>query len=100
MNNQEYIYKSFETILEMLNDRKIDVAHINKTILEKTLLENSNKTGFEIEIDNIKIIYYLSMKFKWSELKKFFETPNENALYLLVINDKISQNNMKSINEL
>lgn len=100
MNNQEYIYKSFETILEMLNDRKIDVAHINKTILEKTLLENSNKTGFEIEIDNIKIIYYLSMKFKWSELKKFFETPNENALYLLVINDKISQNNMKSINAL
>ena len=40
MNNQEYIYKSFETILEMLNDRKIDVAHVNKTILEKTLLEN------------------------------------------------------------
>jgi DNA-directed RNA polymerase I, II, and III subunit RPABC1 len=59
----------------------------------------ANKTGFSIDINNIKLIYYLASKFKWSELKKFFEdlSNQENTLYILIVADKISQNNMKSI---
>jgi DNA-directed RNA polymerase subunit H (RpoH/RPB5) len=97
MNNQELIFKSFSTIIEMLSDRKIDTSGINKTIINDIIINNSNKIGFEINLENIKIIYYLSTKFKWSELKKFFEEKDDNSLYILIINDKISQNNMKII---
>jgi DNA-directed RNA polymerase I, II, and III subunit RPABC1 len=105
MNNQELIHNSFKTLLEMFNDRKIDVLDINETILQETLISNASKIGFSIELSasttasTIKIIYYLASKFKWSELKKFFEdlSDQDNTLYILIVADKISQNNMKSI---
>jgi DNA-directed RNA polymerase I, II, and III subunit RPABC1 len=98
MNNQELITISFGTLLEMFKDRGINVDHINKTVLN----DNLNKISFELNLDNIKIIYYLSPKFKWSELKKYFEdlSNKDNTLYILIIADKISQSNVKSINDL
>lgn len=102
MNNQESIRKSFKTILEMLQDRGLDISNINETLLHDTMAINGHKTGFLIEFKDIKLIYYLSTKFKWSELKKLFEnlTNTDSTLYILIIADKISQNNMKSIAEL
>lgn len=102
MNNQELLFKSFNTIIEMLNDRHIDVSNINSTILQDSLV-NYSKIGLELFLENnsIKIIYYLSSKFKWSELKKFFEDLKpETNLYLLIVADKISANNIKIINAL
>jgi DNA-directed RNA polymerase I, II, and III subunit RPABC1 len=102
MNNQELLFKSFNTIIEMLHDRHIDVSNINTTILQDSLV-NYSKIGLELFLENnsIKIIYYLSSKFKWSELKKFFEDLKpETNLYLLIVADKISANNIKIINAL
>jgi DNA-directed RNA polymerase I, II, and III subunit RPABC1 len=43
------------------------------------------------------MIYCLSSKVKWSELKKFFEDETPYSLYLCVTKEKMSQNNTKMI---
>lgn len=94
--------KSFNVIIEMLNDRgmKFDIVP-NQLQIQSFISNQSNKPGFEILLENkIRIIYYLSTKFKWSELKKFFESDESYPLTLLVVREKISQNNMKQISQL
>lgn len=94
------VLRSFQTIIEMLEDRKIDTSQVNKTLIQ----QNVNKMGFEIQIPGVRIIYYLAPKYKWSELKKFFQDQDaeisNDVLHLLIVNDKISQSNMKTLNEL
>jgi DNA-directed RNA polymerase subunit H (RpoH/RPB5) len=84
----------------MLQDRNIDINDANKTLIQQSVEQNASKMGFEVELPNIKIIYYLSPKYKWSELKKYFQEVDQEALYILVVNDKVSQSNMKTLNEL
>jgi DNA-directed RNA polymerase subunit H (RpoH/RPB5) len=85
----------------MLADRKFALDGLNTSLVYEVIKSNSNKQGFEITIDTrLKIIYYLSNKFKWSELKKFFDEETAYDLYILVVVDKISQNNLKQINAL
>lgn len=96
MNNQT-ITKSFETILEMLNDRKEDIGDISKGHIEEILKKDNIKQVIEIIINDIKIVYYTPSKFKWSEVKKYFEDEKPYKLYILVIQESITQYNMKSI---
>lgn len=103
MNNYEAVTNSLKTIMEMLHDRKIELSANAADILTSGYSTRFNKMIFEIIIDDIKLIYYLSPKYKWSELKKNFEDTEENnkySLHILITKDKISANNMKSINEL
>lgn len=100
MNNHEAINNSLTTIIEMLKDRNITI-NVSIDSLNSVISSNVNKTTFEVIIDNIKLIYYLNNKFKWSELKKIFENEVEQAKqYILIIKDKISQSNQRLINEL
>lgn len=102
MNNQHIILKSFKTILEMLNDRKIDVNGIDENLIAEQIKQNASKIGFEIKINNINVIYYLSQKFKWTELRKIIDEDRmePNFLHIFIVNDKISASNMKSLNAL
>jgi DNA-directed RNA polymerase subunit H (RpoH/RPB5) len=99
MNNKEAIYKSFTTVIEMLEDRKIDIGGLTKDSSQE-LVEPfvvSNKTLFEVIVNDNKIIYCLSSKVKWSELKKMFEDEKPYSLYLCITKEKMSQNNTKMI---
>lgn len=102
MNNKEAIYKSFTTIMEMLEDRKLNTGGLSKDssyeLLEPFVV--NNKTLFEVIINDCKIVYCLSSKVKWSELKKFFEDETPYKLYICVTKDKMSQNNTKMLSSL
>ena len=99
MNNTEIVERSFQTIIEMLNDRQTDIGDISKDsgreIAESFL--KSNKVLFEIIINKVKIVYSLSSKSKWVELKKLFEDTEPMDLYILVAKEKLSQNNSKML---
>lgn len=102
MNNKEAVKKSFTTIMEMLEDRKLNVGGLSKDSADE-LLEPfvvSNKTLYELVINDCKIVYCLSSKVKWSELKKFFEDEEPYKLYICVTKDKMSQNNTKMLTAL
>ena len=100
MNNEVLITKSFDILIEMLTDRGMDLTNVNKTVLCNSLITNSFiNTTFKIQIENIIVVYYLAPKFRWLDLKKTIEESiNESHSHILIVNDKISLNNMKSIN--
>ena len=105
MSNKEFISMSLKTIFEMLYDRKIIDQAQKENMAGFSEYSDSiqNKLSFTIQVtNNVKILYYLPAKFKWSELKKCLEdTQNEDAtlnLLILVVREKVSQNNMKLIN--
>lgn len=97
------IYKSFNTILEMLEDRNLRVdPPLDAGYIDKFIAAQTNKPGFEVVLSGIKvrILYYLANKFKWSELRKFFEDEIRYNLTILVVKEKMNQNNMKQISSL
>jgi|688.fasta_scaffold1045129_1 DNA-directed RNA polymerase I, II, and III subunit RPABC1 len=102
MNNKESVVRSFKTIIEMLEDRKIDIGDVSKDSAHELLdvFVNNNKVLFEVIINDVKIVYCLSAKVKWSELKKFFEDEKPYSLYICVAKDKMSQNNTKMLGSL
>ena len=99
MNNKEAVYKSFTTVIEMLEDRKFDTGGLSKDAAQELLepFVSSNKTLFEVVVNDAKIIYSLSSKVKWSELKKLFEDEEPYSLYLFVTKEKMTQNNAKML---
>lgn len=99
--NKEIISKSLKTVLEMLSDRKIDVSNINKDGFSEWIDNNFNKSIFSIILNKIKVLYYLPDKFKWPEIKKVFdEEENVYDLTIIIVKDKVSPGNLKSINAL
>ena len=97
----EQVYKSFEILTEMLHDRGIHFDSIHKQQIDEFIMNQSNKPGFEIIIGgSIRVVYYLSQKYKWSELKKMFDEDNKYELTILIVREKISQNNLKQLNDL
>jgi hypothetical protein len=86
--------------MEMLHNRGINVPDIRAGQIDSFIASQANKPGFEIVIGNIRLVYYLSNKFKWSELKKFFEDESSYDLTIIIVKDKISQNNMKQLSAL
>lgn len=105
MNNRDYITTSIKTIFEMLSDRKIDISSVTDDDISEWINNNFNKSTFSLNImqsiNKIKILYYMQSKFKWPELKKIIEDDDEEyTLILLVVREKVSQNNSKFIQSL
>lgn len=102
MNNKEIVVKSFQTVVEMLTDRFLDIGdltpHSAHELLE--MFVTNNKQLFEVVINDIKIVYCLSSKIKWSEFKKHFEDEKPYSLYILIVKDKLTQNNAKMLSSL
>jgi DNA-directed RNA polymerase subunit H (RpoH/RPB5) len=99
MNNKDAVFKSFTTIIEMLEDRKVNTGGLSKDSayeLLKPFVVN-NKILFDVVVNESKIIYCLSSKVKWSELKKLFEDETPYKLYICVTKEKMSQNNTKML---
>ncbi len=93
---QHQIRKSLETLIEMLTDRGLDMSGINP---EHFLTQNNNKLTFSFTINEFKIVYYLSNKFKWSEVKTLFNLEEEKSTnIILIVGSKLSATNLKSIN--
>lgn len=97
MNSREYIGQSLKTIIEMLNDRKYQTGITPEGVFD---LIGNNPNYFEFTIDRIKVVYYLPSKFKWVDLKKSFEDEEPYSLYILVVKEKLTQNNIKFINSM
>lgn len=97
--NKEQIVISFGTILEMLRDRHVSIpqglekAHMIDVLSSETVL----KPVVEVKINKIKVIYYTPQKFKWADIKKHFEDDEAFETYILVVNETVTPNNMKSI---
>jgi DNA-directed RNA polymerase I, II, and III subunit RPABC1 len=98
--NKEYIVNSFGIILEMLQDRGIDTGDITKKHIEDVLATDSLKPLVEVVINRIKVIYYTPPKFKAAEVRKTLEETEPYDHYILVVQENITQNNMKIINQL
>ena len=96
------IYNSFNIIMEMLEERGMHMKKMTSDQVRAFLQQQNNKVGFEIMIDDVRIVYYLTHKFKWSELKKMFDDQPSRTptLTILVVMDKITQNNLKQLHEL
>jgi DNA-directed RNA polymerase subunit H (RpoH/RPB5) len=102
MNNKDAIFKSFKTIMEMLEDRKVDIGGVSKDSGQELLdgFVSNNKVLFEVVLNNVKIVYCTSSKVKWADFKKYFEDETPYKLYICVIKDKMSQNNTKMLSTL
>lgn len=99
--NAQSILRSFETILEMLGDRGHNVGNITRENLAQIVELDSIKPVIEIKLDDVKIVYATQAKFKLAEIKKFFQDEDEPfTLYLLVVQDTMTQSNLKSIADL
>lgn len=95
MNNRDYVGQSLRILIEMLEDRGIKTGLSPAGALD---LIGSNPNYFEFLIDKTKVVYYLTSKFKWADLKKSFEEEATYDLYVLVVREKPTQNNLKFIN--
>lgn len=96
MNSRDYVGQSLRTLIEMLEDRGIQTGLSAAGAVD---LIGSNPNYFEFVIDKTKIVYYLTSKFKWTDLKRSFEEENASYdLYILVVREKPTQNNLKFIN--
>jgi DNA-directed RNA polymerase subunit H (RpoH/RPB5) len=81
----------------MLSDRGLDVENVHFSHFFK---DDTIKTIHTIEIDNVKIVYYLTPKFKWSDAKTMFEDSDANKNIILVVASKVSAANLKSIHSM
>lgn len=96
--NAQSILRSFETILEMLGDRGHNVGNITRENLSQIIELDSIKPVIEIKLDGVKIVYATQAKFKLADVRKSFQD-EPFALYLLVVQDTMTQSNLKAIAE-
>lgn len=98
--NRDYIVNSFGIILEMLQDRGEELGDVTKEHINDVLKVDNIKQVIEIIINKIKIVYFTPIKFKWTEVKKYFEDEEKYSNYILVVQENITQNNLKAIHAL
>jgi DNA-directed RNA polymerase subunit H (RpoH/RPB5) len=91
------IVTTFITLKEMLNDRHIDTENLNHiSDIELSVLAKTNPI-FSIKIlENLSVIYYLSSKFKISDLKKYIP---DGGKVIIIFKEKINNLNIKNIKE-
>jgi DNA-directed RNA polymerase subunit H (RpoH/RPB5) len=101
MTIKENIAKSFQTISEMLMDRKFlneEEQGVLSSFRDYELNAFSNKHIFNLDIGHrLRIVYYMT-KFKMADFKSYVEDADFD-LYILVVGDKLTTNNLKSIQE-
>lgn len=101
MNHSSEVAKSINVLYEMLTDRGID-ASILKSFSQA---EVANSPVFSIDIDTpkTKIVFDVSAKFKWAEVKKTLDFDPEDTdveLVIIVVKDKVNNAEAKKIAEM
>ena len=101
MNYSTEISNSISTLIEMLTDRGIDAS-----VLKSYSIEEISSFGGVFVIDlpesKIKIVYDLSPKIRWVDVKKSIGIDNESDINLLIyiVKDKMNNSETKKIDEL
>lgn len=112
-NNRDLIKNSWKTIMEMLEDRQIICRQIDPNVFQNIIEKSSCKPGFIVILDvisdkknlsikdeKIKIVYYMSNKFKLAEFKELYKEKGDFYLNLLIVMDTLSITNQKMITNL
>lgn len=90
------INRSLTTLFEMFQDRGYNLEGVDKYNIFNLIEKEGIKPIMEIKLMNkIKIVYYLP-KFRWNDIKQYFDDDFE--LYILVLQSELTQSNMKQIN--
>tara|TARA_B110000971_G_scaffold35732_2_gene33901 strand:+ start:641 stop:1195 length:555 start_codon:yes stop_codon:yes gene_type:complete len=91
------IINSFVIVKEMLTDRKLQCDNLNHiSDVELTAMVKTNPI-FSIKVnDELRLIYYLALKFKIADLKKFI---SEDEKVIIIFKEKINNLNIKNIKE-
>ena len=101
MSQKDKVVQSFNTITEMLIDRNIlseSELTILKSLKQEELRIFANRGIFNIDIGGkVRVIYYLS-KFKIGDYRPFIENSNFDQ-YIVILSEKLTTNNIKSIQE-
>lgn len=116
MSLKEKVGRSFSTITEMLTDRNIlsdEQKEMLRSFSQNELQAFSGNANFNIDIGNIRIIYFTT-KFKIGDFKPYLDVDKDKdkdkdkekdkkkrypiELYIVVVADKLTALNMKSIN--
>jgi DNA-directed RNA polymerase I, II, and III subunit RPABC1 len=108
MTSIDIVYKTMQTIKEMLKDRNINIENIENFELNeiKTLFkidESSSKLNATAMIaildvnENFRIIFCLS-KFKFTDIKKYLIEEKINHV-LVITKDKLTNTNYKSFEQ-
>ena len=98
---KELVSKSFKTVIEMLEDRGVTFEGVDKNAMFETIDDDFNKVAFQVLLPhNMRLIYHIGSKFKYSEIKKLLEDAEESGdceLCILIINDNITATNVKQL---
>ncbi len=101
-NIKQKVVQSFKVLLEMLEDRKEleaqEMEYLKGFGKNEISALATNNAIFTIDVGKrLRIIYYL-LKFKMADFKSYIETA-EFEQYILIVTDKLTTNNIKSISE-
>ena len=98
---KELVSKSFKTVIEMLEDRGMTFTGIDKNAMFESITDDFNKVAFQVLLpNNIRVVYHIGSKFKYSEIKKLLEDAEESGecdLCIFVLNDNITATNIKQL---
>lgn len=105
MDTENKIFKSIQTIHQMLLDRKHDPEDVKDLLKyqagETSALEHSNNI-FSINLPKINtvIIYVLSVKQRINDIKRFVEDndSDQGTSYILVVNEKLNATDQGKLN--
>lgn len=103
MSFSAHVFKSIETLKEMMRDRGASVLEsrlneISPTWIDETL---ASKNTFLIDtpLAHARIMFVLSSKFRLADVKKFLED-DEFEYIMLITKEKISSINLRAIAEM
>lgn len=105
MDSNSTLYRCFNTLKEMLADRGVDTTHLESISIDEfdMLSRNNDNNVFQIDVnDDMKIIYYMNVKFKISDLRKHLIPYTGTSIHtvIIVFKERINNFNHKNIEEL
>ena len=101
MNHSSEVAKSINVLYQMLTDRGIDASILQS--FSHVEVANSPVFSIDIEKPKIKIIYDVSSRFKWTDVKKtgdFDPDDTEVELVIIVVKDKMNNAETKKVDEI
>ena len=96
--NIDEVKRSFITLKQMLEDRKMDISNLSCISDQELLAMIKANQIFTLKVnDNFHIVYYIHSKFKISDMKRYI--PDDSHI-ILIFKEKINTQNIKNIKEL
>ena len=116
MQQYDFVSRAFVTMREMMQDRghfawakeieKMDMQEVKKTSMQKLIYyfdfdshaEDNELKDVKDDAGQLRILFCMQSKFKLSDIKKYID--EDYDLTLIILREKISTTNMKSIEEM